>query len=969
MARATCPPVVVLRMRSADSTSGGLGLSSRSERNGKALTCLIIWSVALGGLFAAFVALSPAARAGTCDQVGGVITGDWTITTAQVCTGIVYSVDGSININSGGSLTLVNGGLSFSKDTSHEGYALNVNAGGELVLDHSIVTTQTDAINPYLKLAFTVSGAGSHFAMKNGAIVKFPGWFNATGATIDITGSQITGFSSTELFGLGVYQDDNDDSPLISWASTTASLYGSRIERIYENGTASGGNATGPIEGNVALTASSNLYAYDSYIGVDFSNVVGLHNALRVDGTSNAYLYAVTIDRSQDPVLKSTWQPAYEPLAAGGSVFLLRWLRASVVDSTGFPVSGASIWSTLSPSAATAQYPDNGLSATPSARTLAYLGKAASGANAWNHTDSNGIAVIPLYTDHLTDATLPNAESFGNYQLATTFAATTGPGGVDFDPYPAINANDNTKLVTVALPIQVRTGPDLTVQPASATMNVLQNQPFTTYALISNQGQTTASGVSIAAYLDGNRAAEVARVNGLTVVTSLNQTLNVAGISAVGAHTLMLVVDPDNTINEGGTAQESNNFANITLNVQPPPAGFTALLTPSAGQSVVSGSALSVTGYVRDSGSQGIGGVVLNIELRSGATVLATNSTMSDSNGLFVGTITVPQSTQDGSYTIVATPATTLIQPDSRAISVQRSSSFLFQQVPILGIQWWLFLVILAAAAAVAIGVSLYWKVYGLGKMVECGECGAFIPEDATTCPKCGVEFERDMAKCSNCQAWIPVDVKQCPECGVEFATGEVEMADYGEKMRLQYDEVVSKLHQEASRELGRDLSDRDFQEWWKKQPTFVTFEDWLREEEEMRKMGSKPCPTCGTLNSVTANVCHKCGSLMREVQRPPSGGGGGATVVQVPSTARQPVRGAAPSETPSASQAVPTIAPGVSAGAAAADAIPRRVIRKAITPQPLIQKKIVKKAVEEEEAASQSETDDDEDSKEDKDL
>src|SRR5438034_9321816 len=38
-----------------------------------------------------------------------------------------------------------------------------------------------------------------------------------------------------------------------------------------------------------------------------------------------------------------------------------------------------------------------------------------------------------------------------------------------------------------------------------------------------------------------------------------------------------------------------------------------------------------------------------------------------------------------------------------------------------------------------------------------------------------------------------------------------------------------------------------------------------------MRKMGSKPCPTCGTRNSVTANVCHKCGSLMRD-QKPPTG-------------------------------------------------------------------------------------------------
>src|SRR6266704_2907331 len=397
MARATCPPVVVLRMRSADSTSGGLGLSSRSERNGKALTCLIIWSVALGGLFAAFVALSPAARAGTCDQVGGVITGDWTITTAQVCTGTgtPYTVDGTLNIN----------------------------AGGELVLDHSIVTTQTDAINPYLKLAFTVSGAGSHFAMKNGATMKFPGWFNATGATIDITGSRITGFSSTELFGLGVYQDDNDDSPLISWASTTASLYGSRIERIYENASAPSGNATGPVEGNLGLTATSNLFAYDTYIGVDFSNVLGLHNTLRVDGTSNAYLYNVTIDRTQDPVLKSSWQPAYVPQAAGGNVFLLRWLRASVIDSTGFPVSGAAIWSTLSPSTTTAQYPDNGLSTAPSARTLAYLGKAASGANAWNRTDSNGLAIIPLYTDLITTASLPNAESFGNYQLTVAFGA------------------------------------------------------------------------------------------------------------------------------------------------------------------------------------------------------------------------------------------------------------------------------------------------------------------------------------------------------------------------------------------------------------------------------------------------------------------------------------------------------------------------------------------------------------------
>src|SRR5438046_5345471 len=145
---------------------GGCRRSNRARRNGKALSLLIVWSIALGGIFAVIVSLSPAARAGPCDQVG-VISGDWTITTAQVCTGITFTVDESININSGGSLRLVNGGLSFSKDAAHAGYALNVNAGGALILDNSSVTTQTTVINPYLKLALTVSGAGSQLVLRS----------------------------------------------------------------------------------------------------------------------------------------------------------------------------------------------------------------------------------------------------------------------------------------------------------------------------------------------------------------------------------------------------------------------------------------------------------------------------------------------------------------------------------------------------------------------------------------------------------------------------------------------------------------------------------------------------------------------------------------------------------------------------------------------------------------------------------
>src|SRR3989454_1782489 len=897
MARA-CPPVVVFRSRSEATTRGGICLSSRAERNGKALSFLIVLTLALGGVFATVVALTPVARAGTCDQVGGVITQTWTITTTQVCTGILYTVDATININSGGSLTLVNGGLSFAKDQAHEGYALNVNAGGELVLNNSIVTTQPNAISPYVKLALTVSGAGSHFAMTNGAMLKFPGWFNATGATVDVTRSTITGFTAADLAGVGLYQDDNDDSPVIAWSSTTASLYGSRIEKIYENASAStGSGVTGVVEGNVTLTGGSNLYAYDTYIGADYSNIVGLHNELQVDATSNAYLYNVTTDPSQNPTLKTNWMSAFRPLAATGSVYLFRWLHATAVDSTAFPVTGATIWSQMSPGA-TAQYPDNAASTTPSARTLAYLAKTSSGATAWNLTDARGQALIPLWTDQITQATLPNAQSFGNYQLTFAYSTTTAPGGVDFNPYPATNWDDNNKGATVPLNVRVRTLPDLMLNQSDyvGTMNVVQNQPFLVYAIIYNQGQTNATLVDIAAFVN-NRATQVARVNGLSILAggSVNQTLNVVGVSTVGVQPLELIVDPDSTINEGGVAQESNNFANITVNVQPPPQGFTAISTPSSGDSVQPGTQLSVTGYIRStSGLNPIPGVQVTIELRNSAgTAIASNTTMSGSpDGLFIGTINVPSNAPDGSYTVVVTPTSSQIQPDSRAVTVSKTISFIYTPVPFLGIPWWLFLIVLAAAVAAGIGITLYWKVFGLGKMVECGECGAFIPEDATTCPKCGVEFEKDMAKCSNCQAWIPVDVKQCPECGVEFATGQLEMADYQQKMRLQYDEVVQKFKQEASRQLGRALSETEFQDWWRRQPTFLTFEDWLREEEEMRKMGSKPCATCGTLNSVTATVCHKCGSLMRD-QRPPSGG---AVVAGAPAR-RTSARGPPPPE------------------------------------------------------------------------
>jgi len=175
----------------------------------------------------------------------------------------------------------------------------------------------------------------------------------------------------------------------------------------------------------------------------------------------------------------------------------------------------------------------------------------------------------------------------------------------------------------------------------------------------------------------------------------------------------------------------------------------------------------------------------------------------------------------------------------------------------------WIIIIIILIVVAVIGGITAYLYFVGLGKTVQCGECGAFIPEGAKKCPKCGVEFEDEVAKCSVCGSWVPIDVKNCPDCGTEFTVGTEDLDDYEAKMKRQYDDIVRKFKQEAKGELGAEFTETEFQTWWATQATFVTFDQWLQEEEEMKRMGSKPCHSCGTENSVTAKICHKCGTIM----------------------------------------------------------------------------------------------------------
>jgi len=229
-----------------------------------------------------------------------------------------------------------------------------------------------------------------------------------------------------------------------------------------------------------------------------------------------------------------------------------------------------------------------------------------------------------------------------------------------------------------------------------------------------------------------------------------------------------------------------------------------------------------------------------------------------EEEGYFSTPIQIPD--EGGEYNVVFE-----VQNLQRS-SLRNPMSVKTEALEVAGLPWWLFLVIAAIAVGGAGSVFAYTKFFGEAEMVECGNCGATISADATRCPKCDVEFDMDTVKCSECDEWIPADSDVCPECGAEFVKTGKEVQDYTERMREQYKKFIRQEKRKAEEELGKELSQKEFMDWWKDQPSFVTFENWLERKEKQRREGSKECPECGSLNSVDAGVCQKCGTSLIDV-------------------------------------------------------------------------------------------------------
>ena len=266
-----------------------------------------------------------------------------------------------------------------------------------------------------------------------------------------------------------------------------------------------------------------------------------------------------------------------------------------------------------------------------------------------------------------------------------------------------------------------------------------------------------------------------------TLQVDINWIVNLT----IGRYSLRVDIDPNHLINE---TIESNNFIATPFQVNPPSPKITVNV---AGTQYQPDSDLQAFGQVLNSKTNEplVGMPVVIMVVDSGLNQIGDNSTVyTSSTGDYIGTLTLLANIQNGYYTVHAQVKT------GNSTVTQVSSPFQVEaQTVEASLPFWVWMLVIIVVAAIIIAFSVYLYRYGLGRMVECGECGALVSEASKRCPKCGVEFEKGTAKCSQCGAWIPANSTECPECGAKFLNEPLaeEESEYMKKMREQYELYV----------------------------------------------------------------------------------------------------------------------------------------------------------------------------------
>ena len=417
----------------------------------------------------------------------------------------------------------------------------------------------------------------------------------------------------------------------------------------------------------------------------------------------------------------------------------------------------------------------------------------------------------------------------------------------DSRPDPAVSMDD-IQIFIGGLPL------------SSVGSNVSYGDTIQIVVTVRNDGYLPANPLSVSVNITGNDTLTQSidspiKVEYLNLTGSSETEISVTykiSVKYSGAYRIVVLLDLEKQVND---KDRDNNFAYADITVL----YIAPTISIYANGNATVGTSLTISGFVTYPDGSPWSDIEVWVVIKNalGANVTTSISVTTSSDGRYSANILIPA---------------TLSPAPSYKIDVAVGKDHQQKALGILaagGIEIWMIILIAAAIIAALVVFSIYIYKRGVGKLVECGECGALIPESASKCPKCGVEFEKDMVKCSECGAWIPASSVECPNCHVRFGTPLEGEKSYEDKMRDQYEEdVLSKYRDLAKAELGKDYNDDTFKAWWETNPAYISFENWLAKEEERRKQASQvTCPVCGTLNAKDATVCHSCGSQLTPVQ------------------------------------------------------------------------------------------------------
>ncbi|MGA8541990.1 MAG: zinc ribbon domain-containing protein [Thermoplasmata archaeon] len=305
----------------------------------------------------------------------------------------------------------------------------------------------------------------------------------------------------------------------------------------------------------------------------------------------------------------------------------------------------------------------------------------------------------------------------------------------------------------------------------------------------------------------------------------------------------------------GTTAYGTSDYITIQVPLPAPAVHFVVVNGP-----VPAGTALNLNNYYATSG-------VINITGFGDATVtIAATPVGSAIGGGSTVTIVIDPTVANGTFTIAWPSISGVLSPGTSYVftayatfktansgyytigtwSVPASTSatgFLFEKF--LGLPLWLWIAIAAAAVVAILVVLLLFRRQAAGKLVECGECGELIPEDATVCPKCGAQFETDLVRCSRCSSTIPANSQFCPECGAQLLGKPGEGGSDPE--RQAYADFTEKFRAEGKKELGDNYTESAFWDWWKRQPTYVPFSQWKVQQNKGAPRAGMSAPPVGS--------------------------------------------------------------------------------------------------------------------------